>query len=306
MTRFSLLLTPFAVLAVVSFVGRSLLGAVDRGLTDLLEVVAYASVFMLVFLLAAGAVKAHVNRRSRKLAAERPSATVVSAVRTSALIKALMAADYQDELGAGLQPKDMSVSLDFVFDESGFEIWGGRVASPRLYMRTPWTDVRSVEARSSVGDSRRPGLVIEVKRDGIVELPVQAVGSGANFGPERLETLKRVAGIVSGHIRSSHGRMINSRNSSTWLQLRNRLRESEPISAAVGANHWEFDELASEVLDARSRGAEPEAALIEAVQSGYSVSLSARDAAKILGAGGQPTHPDAPRPDSEPRHPSDP
>jgi hypothetical protein len=287
MSRISVALTVLTAGTVGVFVWRSLFGSNGNDFADVLLVVGYASGFLALFTFCLVLWKVHTYKRGRNLRALRPGAIVASSVRTPELVAALKAMDYQDELGAGLRPEDMSVSLDFVIDKFGFELWGGPVSSPRLYLRTPWRDVKSFQALRTVDvHPRHAGIAIETLRtNGLVRLPVQIVRGGASLGSERVETLNTIAEAAQSHIHRQPSPK-SSRNSRAWLAVRDRLREWDVIRGRTSDMDWEYDDLATEVLEAWYGSSAADGAarvLVKAMRLDFGKTISMAEAKRVLG-----------------------
>lgn len=253
-------LTLGAALVVAIFIARSFVNSDNLGasLKDVLDVVGYASLFLVVFSAAIVVWRWRVMQRTRQIQDANPSAVVLNVGKNALLVDSLVRFGYVDELGAGVTPEYFSVSLTFVANAFGIELWGGAARSPRLYLRIPWADISDIEPSEALDIGlKQPGLIFGVVAadPGIHSIPLQVFRGSLGLSAERVPALAQLAKELdstrkrAGDIRPGTGAPV-ARNGRLWRVARDAIWALNPgkISKEDEDSEFEYDELISDVV----------------------------------------------------------
>ncbi|RQP08816.1 MAG: hypothetical protein EAS51_13565 [Microbacteriaceae bacterium] len=164
-------------LAYVATLGLSALGAfsggVDsRAVVDFLLLASIVTGAALVLFAGLMIWSTRAGQRTSALAAARPGALVVRAMRAHGLRAAVRR--------VGIETPFVPIGLTLLADDAGFEVWGGSAEHPVRLGRALWDEVVEVRVAHVARLGRgTDGLVVTVADDDhTVELPFAVVGSG--------------------------------------------------------------------------------------------------------------------------------
>jgi len=251
-----------SVAVVALFFARSAIRSETQALAELLDVVAYAAAFLFAFGAAAVLWRLRTFRRNAALRRRRPDSLLFTTTSSPALSEALKNLEYEDELGAGIEPFDFGSSLTLLADDYGVELWGDPPKSPRLLMRLPWRDVVDVAVRRVQSPAPHTGFVFQVEGEHSIEqLPFPVYSGDLGLFPARMQALVQSEMRVKA-IRGSDltGRQPVARNSRLWKALQSEIWQWDPAAIEPKLSdeaRFDYAQVADETLADLKAGNNP-------------------------------------------------